>query len=138
MQDKPTKKVGKAHDLIFFPGNSLHNIYRKHLKFQRHAIYTKKSKLSPRDHTLLLRGTLGNRFWRPSSHPSSFPYSVTQVTAKVCRKSDTCSGSHMPIKPLLIFYSMGVYALLETWIHEWVQDRQSLCCLLFRKTEGHP
>lgn len=35
--------------------------------FQRHAVRTQKSRPSPRDHTSLPRGTLGNGFWRPSS-----------------------------------------------------------------------
>lgn len=32
MQDKPTKKVGKAYDLIFFPSNSLHS-YSKDMQY---------------------------------------------------------------------------------------------------------
>ena len=45
------------------------------------------------------------------SQRSSFPHSVIQETAKVYRKSDTLSGSHMPIKPSFIFLSYGKESL---------------------------
>lgn len=134
------RKWGKLWP-YFFPDNSLHNLYKKHLMFQEYAVCTKKSRLNPREHTLLLRGTLGNRFWRPSSHPSSFPQSVTDVAAKVCTKLDphtlalTCLSSHHSS-----FCSMGGSLCPFGNQTPLMGLRQSLYCLncsLLGKTEDH-
>lgn len=102
------RKWGKLWP-YFFPDNSWQNLYKKHLMFQRHAVCTKKSRLNPREHTLLLTGTLCNRFWRPSSQSSFFPlHSVTEGTAKSMQKirphtwAPTCLSSHHSC-----FYSIG-------------------------------
>lgn len=55
---------------LFFSGTSLHSLYKKHQMFQGQVACTEKSRSSPRNGTLLLRGTLSNRFYRPSSQPS--------------------------------------------------------------------
>lgn len=102
-----------------------------------------KKRPSPRNGSLLLKGTLSNRFWRPSTQPSFvLPTLVTGVTAKGGRKSDpytsapSCLSSHCSS-----FYSLeGSLHSSGKLLAPLTGSRQSLYCLNYplpRRTD-HP
>lgn len=114
------KESGESLRPYFFPGNSLHGIYKKHLTFQRLAVCTQKSRLSPRDHNLRLRVTLGNRFWRSSSQssfclPTLSNPSDCQSMQKI-RHTLWLPHAYQAIAHFSILWER-VSALLETWLH---------------------